>query len=274
MTTAPPLLVTGGTGTIGSQVVPMLRRAGAEVRVLSRHPRTDSPGIRHVQGDTVAGTGLAAALDGVETVLHLAGGAKGDDVAAQNLAAAAREAGVGHLLLISVIGADAMPIGYFRAKAAAERSLVASGVPFTILRAAQLHEFVLPLARGLSRLPLLPLAGGLRFEPIHVQEVAARLVELALDEPAGRVPDLAGPAVLDVRALADAYAEVHGRRRRRGIPIRVPGAIGRAYRAGENLAGAGADRGAQGWREFLLECRAEVGIRAVSGLDSAASPGT
>src|SRR5687768_9908661 len=133
-----PLLVTGGTGNIGSRVVPLLREAGRDIRILSRHPRTPEPGIQHVVGDTVAGRGLAAALDGVEVVLHLAGGAKGDDVAARNLAAAAREAGVRHLVLISVIGADRMPIGYFRAKAEAERAIAESGVPWTVLRAAQL----------------------------------------------------------------------------------------------------------------------------------------
>ena len=254
-----PLLVTGGTGNIGRRVVPLLREAGRDLRVLSRNPRTDEPGIQHVGGDTVAGSGLAAALDGVDTVLHLAGGAKGDDVAARNLADAARHAGVRHLLLISVIGADRMPIGYFRAKAEAERIIAESGVPWTVLRAAQLHDFVLPVARGMARMPLLPVPGGLRFEPVHGDEVAARLAELALGAPAGRVADLAGPEVLDVPQLVAAFAEATGGRLRRGrLPIRLPGAVGRAYRAGENLAGAGAQRGIRTWREFLVEREASV----------------
>ncbi|MCD2443662.1 NAD(P)H-binding protein [Agromyces sp. SYSU K20354] len=248
-----PLLVTGGTGNIGNRVVPLLCEAGRDIRILSRHPRTDEPGIQHVQGDTVTGAGLAAALEGVEVVLHLAGGAKGDDIAARNLAAAARDAGVRHLILISVVGADRMPIGYFRAKAEAERAIAGSGVPWTVLRAAQLYDFVLPVVRGMTRLPLLPVPRGLRFEPIHGDEVAARLAELALGGPAGRVADLAGPEVLDVRQLAEAYAEVTGGRARRPLPIRLPGAVGRAYRAGENLAGERARRGERTWREFLRE---------------------
>jgi uncharacterized protein YbjT (DUF2867 family) len=246
-----PVLVTGGTGNIGSRVVTLLREAGRDVRILTRHPRASQPGIEHVEGDTVAGSGLAAALEGVDVVLHLAGGAKGDDVAARNLATAARKAGVGHLVLISVIGADRMPIGYFRAKAEAERIIAESGVPWTVLRAAQLHDFVLPMARGMARMPLLPVPGGLRFEPVDGDEVAARLVEIALGSPAGRVADLAGPEILDVRELVAIYAEVTGRRKRRGFPIRLPGAVGRTYRAGENLAGAGAQRGAGTWRRFL-----------------------
>lgn len=101
----PSILVTGGTGTIGSRVVPLLHDAGLEVRVLSRHPRPAESGVQHVAGDTVKGTGLDAALNGIDTVLHLAGGAKGDDVAAQNLVTGARRAGVRHLVLISVVGA-------------------------------------------------------------------------------------------------------------------------------------------------------------------------
>jgi uncharacterized protein YbjT (DUF2867 family) len=256
-----PLLVTGGTGNIGSRVVPLLREAGRDIRILSRHPRADEPGVQHVVGDTVAGRGLAVALAGVEVVLHLAGGAKGDDVAARNLAAAARGAGVRHLVLISVIGADRMPIGYFRAKAEAERVFAESGVPWTVLRAAQLHDFVLPVARGLARMPLLPVPGGLRFEPVHADEVAARLAELTLGAPAGRVSDVAGPEVLDIRQLVATLAEVTGARQRRGLPIRLPGAAGRAYRAGENLAGEGAQRGTRTWREFLME-REAVAVRS------------
>jgi uncharacterized protein YbjT (DUF2867 family) len=245
------LLVTGGTGTIGSRVVPMLREAGRDLRVLTRHPGSDEPGIQHVEGDTVSGRGLAEALEGVDVVLHLAGGAKGDDVAARTLSAAARNAGVEHLILISVIGADRMPIGYFRAKAQAEATFAGSGVPWTVLRVAQLHEFVLPFVRGMAKLPLLPTPGGLRFEPVHVEEVAARLTELALGRPAGRVPDIAGPEVLDIRQLADSYAEAVGRRRRGGLPIRIPGAVGRAYRAGSNLATDPVQRGERGWHEFV-----------------------
>jgi uncharacterized protein YbjT (DUF2867 family) len=133
-----------------------------------------------------------------------------------------------------------------------------SGVPYTVLRAAQLHDFVLPLARGMARMPLLPVVGGLRFEPVHGDEVAARLAELALGAPVGRVADLAGPEVLDTAQLVATLSEVTGARRRRGLPIRLPGAAGRAYRAGENLAGEGAQRGIRSWREFLSEREAVV----------------
>ncbi|EOM75700.1 NAD-dependent epimerase/dehydratase family protein [Rhodococcus rhodnii] len=246
-----PILVTGGTGTIGSRVVPLLTNAGRDVRVVSRHPGTDEPGVVHVEADTVSGQGLTESLAGVDVVLHLAGGAKGDDVAAKNLTAAAHTAGVKHLILISVTGADAMPIGYFRAKAEAERIVATCGVPFTILRSAQLHDFVLPIVRGMGRLPLLPRPGGLRFEPVAVDDVAARLCELTLGAPAGRVADIAGPEVSTLRELADVYYDETGRSHRPSLPVRIPGKVGRAYRAGDNLADDGVQRGSTTWREFL-----------------------
>lgn len=250
-----PILVTGGTGNIGRHTVALLRAAGREVRILSRHSRPAEPGIDYVDGDTVKGIGLDEALVGIETVLHLAGGAKGDDVAAQNLVAAARRAGARHLVLISVVGAGRMPIGYFRMKAAAEHAFEESEIGYTVLRVAQLHDFALPMVKVLSKLRIAP--RGLRFESVGVDEVAARLAELALGAPMGRVDDLAGPDVREIADMTRAYDMASGRGRRL-LPIRIPGAVGRAYRAGDNLSGDAAARGRQSWEEFLAAREAQV----------------
>jgi uncharacterized protein YbjT (DUF2867 family) len=105
----------------------------------------------------------------------------------------------------------------------------------------------------MARLPLLPVPGGLRFEPVHVDEVAARLAALVFGSPAGRVADIAGPEVLNIRELADIYVDATGGRHRRGLPIRIPGAVGRAYRAADNLAGEHVRRGDRTWREFVSQ---------------------
>lgn len=80
-----PILVTGGTGTLGRQVVPLLQRTGCDLRVLSRRHREPSAGIEYVTGDPLEDAGIEAAVEGAATVVHLAGGAKGDDVATRNL---------------------------------------------------------------------------------------------------------------------------------------------------------------------------------------------
>ncbi len=106
-----PILVTGGTGTLGSHVVPLLRAAGREVRILSRHSRESVAPASSTSRSTCSRARGSTALAGVDTVLHLAGGNKGDDSATRNLVRAATNAGVRHLVHISVIGADTMPIG-------------------------------------------------------------------------------------------------------------------------------------------------------------------
>nr|WP_230416384.1 NAD(P)H-binding protein [Micromonospora tarapacensis] len=125
-------------------------------------------------------------------VLHLAGGQKGDDQVARTLVRAAQQARVRHLVFISVIGADRVPLGWLRTKLAAEEAVAGSGLPWTILRAAQLHELVLTLAQKLAALPVVP-TPGIRLQPVDGRDVATRLAELTLAPPAGRVPDLAGP---------------------------------------------------------------------------------
>jgi uncharacterized protein YbjT (DUF2867 family) len=243
------ILVTGGTGTLGRLVLPQLKAAGYAVRVLSRRGGVNSDGVEHVQGDLVKGEGIA--LDGVDIVVHLAGGAKGDAVAAGNLARAAAAAGVRHLVHISVIGADKMPIGYFREKLGAEKAIRESGVPWTILRAAQFNSLTYAVAR-MGGLPVVPVPGGLRFQPVDERDVADRMVELALGEPAGAVPDLAGPTVYGMRELVDSYLQAQGKRRPK-LPIRMPGKVGRAYRNADNLTLTGATIGKRTWEQYVAE---------------------
>lgn len=241
------VLVTGGTGNLGRHVVPLLMASGRSVRVLTRSPRPASNGVEYVSGDTVAGTGLAEALTGIDTVVHLAGGPKGDDVGTRHLTDAARAAQVNHIVMISVIGAETMPIGYFRRKAEAERILVESGVPWTVLRAAQFHEFAHAMVGGAAKLPVVPVMKDVRLEPVAVQDVAARLAVLTSAAPQGRVADLAGPEVWSMEELIDVLPT----RRRPHLRFAMPGAIGRAYRTQANLAAPDAMRGTGTWAQYV-----------------------
>jgi uncharacterized protein YbjT (DUF2867 family) len=254
MTMPSTLLLTGGTGTLGRLVTPLLLDADFDVRVLSRRSREPRDGIEYVTGDLRKNDGIEPAVDGAEIILHLAGGpnAKGDDEATRNLVRAAPRAGVRHLVYISVIGADRMPLGYFRNKLGAERAVTDSGLPWTTLRAAQFHDLVLTLMQAMAKLPVIPVPRGLRFQPVDAGDVAARLVELTLDKPAGLVPDLAGPKVYEMADLLRGYLRTRGKRRLM-MPVRIPGKAGRAYRAGENLSLEGAAMGTRTWEGFLAE---------------------
>jgi uncharacterized protein YbjT (DUF2867 family) len=246
-----PILVTGGTGTLGSHVVPRLREAGHEVRVLSRKSHEHEDGVEYLTGDLLKGMGIEPAVAGVGTILHLAGGPKGDDEATRNLMRAASRAGTRHVVYISVIGSDRVPLGYFRSKLAAERAVADSGVPWTMLRAAQFHDLLLTVVQKMSKLPMIPVPGGLRFQPVDSGEVAARLAELTLGKPAGLVPDLAGPRVYEMRDLIHGYLKARGKNRLM-VSVPLPGKAGRAYRAGENLS-LDAVVGERTWEDFLAQ---------------------
>jgi uncharacterized protein YbjT (DUF2867 family) len=244
------ILLTGGTGTLGRLVTPLLSDTGGKVRVLSRRGHESGDGIEYVTGDLLNGEGIEPAVDGAETIVHLAGGPKGDAEATRNLVRAASRAGVRHLVYISVIGADRVPLGWFRSKLDAERAVAGSGLPWTTLRAAQFHDLTLTVVRKMAKLPVIPVPGGLRFQPVDARDVAARLVELTLAQPAGLVPDLAGPTVYGMADLVRGY--LRGKRRLL-LPVRMPGKTGRAYRAGENLSLDGATVGQRTWEDFLAE---------------------
>src|SRR6266498_3422904 len=254
------ILVTGGTGTLGRQVVPRLREAGCDVRVLSRHSHSSGDGVEYVTGDLLKDEGIQAAVDGAGIIVHCAGSNKGDDEATRNLVRAASLAGAQHLVYISVIGVDRIPVvsgidrtmfGYFRSKLAAERVVADSGLPWTTLRAAQFHDLLLMVARQMARLPVIPLPAGFRFQPVDAGEVAARLVELALGTPAGLVPDMAGPRVYEMAELLRGYLRA-SHRQRPIIPVWLPGKAARAFPAGANLA-PGRAVGGRAWEEFLAD---------------------
>lgn len=235
------ILVTGGTGTLGRAVVRKLTEAGRPVRVLSRHG--------HAVGDLVTGQGLAPALSDVDIVIHLATTLRGgrDVTATRNLVAAAKH--VRHLVFVSIVGIDRIPIGYYKGKLAAER--VVEEVPHTILRATQFHDLVRKLLAGAAKLPVMPLP-AISAQPVDVRDVAARLVQLAEDAPRGRAPDYGGPEVLTLDALATEYLRAVHRRRAR-LPLRFPGKAFRGYREGANLVPSGSPAGTITFAEYLSE---------------------
>jgi uncharacterized protein YbjT (DUF2867 family) len=256
-----PFLVTGGTGTLGRHVVRRLRDAGSEVRVLSRSTREAKDGIEFMSGDLATGEGIEAAVDGVGTIVHLAGSAEGDEDKARNLVRAASRAGAPHLVYISVVGVERIPVvssidrnmfGYFESKRAAEKVVEDCGLPWTTLRATQFHDLMLMVAQALAKLPVAPIPAGFQVQPVDADEVAARLVELTFGEPAGRVPDMGGPRVYGAADLFRGYLRASKRWRRPIMPVPLPGKAARAFRAGANLAPEQAV-GHRTWEEFLTE---------------------
>jgi uncharacterized protein YbjT (DUF2867 family) len=185
------IVVIGGTGLIGRQLVAIL--AGQGHSAIAAAPST---GV-----DTLSGADLAEALAGADMVVDVSNAPSFEDAAvlnffkrsASNLTAAARAAGVGRIVALSVVGTDRLHAsGYFRAKQVQERIIVAGGVPFTIVRATQFFEFMATIAagytdRGVVRLPTFAL------QPIASHNVAVALADAVAAPATGRTIEIAGP---------------------------------------------------------------------------------
>ncbi len=225
------VLVTGGTGRAGSELVRQLRSGGHEVRVASR-----SAGEGRTVVDYASGAGLVAALDGADSVVHCVGGTAGTDRSA--LEAVVRTARAmatrPHLIYLSIVGVDRIPLGYYRGKYAAELSLEASGLPFTVQRATQFHELVAGLVKVLCRPPIALVPQGIAFQPLSTTAVATRLIELIQAGPSGRTEDIGGPEVLGIRVLTEQFLAAAGRHRRL-VDLRLPGRVAGSLESGANL---------------------------------------
>jgi uncharacterized protein YbjT (DUF2867 family) len=255
------ILVTGGTGGLGHRVVRRLREQGRQVRILSRQRQESAPGIDYLVGDLTRGEGVDAAVAGADIVVHCAGTGKiKDDTAqAENLVRVAKEAGVKHLLNISVVGADRIPVesgidqamfAYFKAQRNVEVAIEQSGLPWTNLRATQFHDgFILVMVAAMAKMPNVPLPSDTRFQPVDADEVADEFVRLTIGAPAGQAPDIAGPKIYDAEYLLRSYLAAIGKSRPI-LRMKVPGKAAAAVRAGANLS---PDRavGKRTWEEFL-----------------------
>lgn len=255
-----PILVTGGTGTLGRHVVRRFREGGRDVRVLTRQTGRKENGVRFLTGDLLSGSGIEAAVDDVAAILHCAGSDKGDEVATQNLVRTAARTGQPHIVYISVVGAERIPVSgridrmmfsYFAMKREAERIIAGSGLPWTTIRATQFHDLVFRVVESLAKSPIVPVPWGVEFQPVDSDEVAARLVDLAMGHPSGLVPDIAGPRVYGTAELIRGYLE-RTHRRRVLLPVWLPGKAARALRAGANLSPEHAV-GSRTWEEFLAD---------------------
>lgn len=205
------IVVIGGNGLVGANVVGRLRRGGHEVVAAS--PKS---GV-----NTITREGLASAISGAQAVVDVANAPSFEDDAVlaffetstRNLLAAEAAAGVGHHLALSVVGAEHLPeSGYMRAKAAQETLIKSSRIPYTILQSTQFFEFVGGIVQSGTDGGAIRVSPAL-LQPIASDDVAAVLAELAVGAPVNGTVEVAGPERIPLDVIARTYLAANGDKR-------------------------------------------------------------
>lgn len=202
------IVVIGGSGLIGSNLVDMLREKGIEVVAAS--PAT---GVNSVTGE-----GLAQALEGAQVVVDVTNSPSFEDQAVmqffdtstRNLLAASKVAGIGHYVALSVVGTERMlESGYFRAKMAQEKLIIASGLLYTIVRATQFYEFITSIANASSDGQQVRLPAAL-LQPVAAIDVSSALADIVLQKPVNGMVEVAGPNKQPLYRLAEQVLRASG----------------------------------------------------------------
>ncbi len=226
----------GGTGVVGRHVVAAVTAAGYLPIVLTR-----SAGV-----DLTTGNGLAEALGGVDSVIDVSSVSTNKAVTAidffttgsRHLIEAGRRAGVRHHVTLSIVGIYLVGSGYYLGKQRQEELVLGGSAPVTVLRATQFHEFA---GQMLERVPA-PLMPKMLCQPVAAAEVGRHLVEVAMGEPLGMAPELAGPESMQLVTMARKLLRRRGSRRPI-LPFPLPGTAGRAMRNGGLLPKGTGPRG-------------------------------
>lgn len=225
------ILVTGGTGHLGTQIVSGLQREGHQVRVLARQPRGDS-GVEWVSGDLANGKGVPEAVAGVDAIVHAAtnspaarrgrfklrdfvGSPADVDVdGTKALLSAAEHVGVKHFTHVSIVGLHHMRrLPYSRRKLEAEELVSNSGVPWSIVRATGFYWLLERMFANMTKQPILAMPAHACMAPVDSDEFAEFVVECVANGP-GELSDFAGPQTLSMVELMQQYLSARGQQRR------------------------------------------------------------
>ncbi len=209
------VLVTGGNVNLGKHVVEVLLKKGLETAVLTTKTNNASQNeVQFFTGNLFENIGLKEAAENVEVIIHCASNPRSfletDIIGTTNLLNAVDRNSIKHFIYISIVGIDKSDYPYYQGKFEVENIIANSGIPFTILRTTQFHDFVLNMIKTLDQSEAsdsIKIPSGLRFQSVAIKEVAELLVSLSLEESKGLIEDFGGPEILHLEEMTKSYLE-------------------------------------------------------------------
>lgn len=199
------IVIIGGTGLIGSQLVSQLQNGGHDVIAAS-----PSTGV-----NTLTGEGLDEAFKDANVVIDVSNSPSFEDSAVmdfftksnENILAAEQKAGVQHHIALSVVGTQKLQAsGYFRAKQVQENMIQQSGIPYTIVHATQFFEFAASIVHMSSDVDGKVLVPDANIQPIASKDVVAFMAQCAIAAPANKILEIGGPQKFEMSKWLEIYA--------------------------------------------------------------------
>jgi uncharacterized protein YbjT (DUF2867 family) len=213
------ILVTGGAGGLGREIVNQLITTPHTVRVMSRSsaPADLDSRIEWAQADVENGDGLAQVVEGVDVIVNsmsLPSNMQAVDIGGtRRLLEAGKKVGLAHVLHISIVGIERIPNPYYNAKVEAEQVVIDSGVPYSIWRATQFHSlldgYLAPLRQGYTA-QVLSNPPDSKYQLLDTREAAEALLPYITAAPGGRLPDVGGPEVLTLDHIIQTWLAAQG----------------------------------------------------------------
>lgn len=208
MNQSPSILITGGTGLLGKAVCHFLDQAGLSYQVASHQKPTLNGSVFM---DLTTSNGMAEAVRGKNVILHLASDKKHPDNdvhGTERLLDAIRSQGLNvHFIYISIVGVEELPMPYFKQKAQVEKMVMQSGIPYSILKATQFHEYVDSILHSLFKLGIGLVPKNVFVQPVSVTVIAKKLVDICMSQPTFRMQSLGGPEIFKLEDLAGQWLQ-------------------------------------------------------------------
>jgi uncharacterized protein YbjT (DUF2867 family) len=235
-------VVTGARGVLGRKVVAELERRRIQHRSAGRTGAD-------VTMDLATGAGIDEAVRDASVVFHCATDPRHHRRVDGDGTAKLLDAVTCRVVYPGIVGSDVIPLGYYKSKQAAERTVLDHDPANVVIRSTQFHQLIWTMLGFLSRPPIALVPNQTRVQPLDSSVLAERMVTAHVDDLRGRQPDVGGAFAYEARDLARSYLTAGGVDKRI-VRVNVPGIVGAAFRAGGNLTPNRANTG-ETWNDFV-----------------------